>query len=73
MCKLLDGLWGQWDSHITLERLSLTILFFFLNFLAVLRGMQDLSSQPKIKPEPLAVEAGSLNHWTAREVPDHAS
>ena len=36
--------------------------FFSLTFLAVLSGRQDLSSQPRIKPKPLAVEAGSLNH-----------
>ena len=28
-----------------------------------------LVPQPGIKPAPPAVEAGSLNHWTAREVP----
>ena len=60
-------------THHLGEAFSDHPFFFFLNFLAVLRGMQDRSSQPKIKPEPLAVEAGSLNHWTAREVPDHAS
>ena len=39
-------------------------------FLAVLRGMQDLSSpQPGIEPVPPAVEAWSPNHWTAREFP----
>ena len=26
--------------------------------------------RPGIEPTPLAVEAQSLNHWTAREVPD---
>ena len=28
-----------------------------------------LVPQPGIKPVPYAVEAWSLNHWTAREVP----
>ena len=28
-----------------------------------------LVSQPGIKPVPPALEAWSLNHWTAREVP----
>ena len=28
-----------------------------------------LVSQPGIEPMPPAVEAQSLNHWTAREVP----
>ena len=31
--------------------------------------MQDLSSRPGIEPVPPAVEAQSLNHCTAREVP----
>ena len=30
--------------------------------------MWDLSSLTRIEPEPPAVEARSLNHWTAREV-----
>ena len=25
---------------------------------------------PGMEPEPFAVEVGSLNHWTTREVPD---
>ena len=32
--------------------------------------MWDLSSPPVLKPLPPAVEAWSLNHWTAREVPE---
>ena len=35
-------------------------------------GMWDLSSLTRDEPAPPAVEAQSLNHWTAREVP-HAS
>ena len=31
--------------------------------------MQDLVPQAGIKPMPFALEAGSLNHWTATEVP----
>ena len=38
-------------------------------FLATPRGMQDLSSGPRIKPIPVTLEAWSLNHWTTREVP----
>ena len=33
-------------------------------------SMWDLSSPPVLKPLPPAVEAWSLNHWTAREVPE---
>ena len=31
--------------------------------------MWDLNPQPGIEPVPFALEAQSLNHWTAREVP----
>ena len=41
--------------------------FFF--FLATPGGVWDLSSRPGIEPTLPAVEAWSLNHWTAREVP----
>ena len=34
--------------------------------------MQDLSSLTRIEPVRPAVEAWSLNHWTAREVPRHS-
>ena len=37
-------------------------------FLTIARGMWDLSSLG-IEPVPPAMEAWSLNHWTAREVP----
>ena len=35
----------------------------------MLHSMWDLSSWPGIKPEPRALEAQSLNHWIAWEVP----
>ena len=48
-------------------------LFFsfsvFFNFLALSPSMQDLSSPTRDRAAPPAVEAHSLNHWTAREVP----
>ena len=31
--------------------------------------MWDLMPPPRTEPAPPALEAGSLNHWTAREVP----
>ena len=34
------------------------------------RGLRDLSSRPGIEPASPALGAQSLNHWTAREVPD---
>ena len=45
------------------------ILSFFFNFLAVLWGMWDPSSWPGMEPVSPVLEAWSLNHWTAREVP----
>ena len=44
------------------------VLFFLIKSgikLNAMRGMQDLSLQPGIKPTPLPMEAWSLNHWTA--------
>ena len=41
------------------------IIFFFWPC-----SMWDLSSPPVLKPPPPAVEAQSLNHRTAREVPE---
>ena len=44
------------------------ILFFFpfLSFLAMLRGLWDLSSPTRDRTRALAVKAQSPNHWTAR-------
>ena len=42
---------------------------FFFFFLAALSSMRILVPRPGIQPAPPAVEARSLNHWTAREVP----
>ena len=38
-------------------------------FLALPRGMWDLSSPTRIKPMPPAVEVQSPKRWTTREVP----
>ena len=43
-----------------------SFFFFFFLWLPCLAG-GILVSQPGIKPEPTAVKAPSLNHWTARE------
>ena len=47
---------------LDLARLSLTLFFG-----SVARGILVL--QPGIKPVPPALEAWSVNHWTARKVP----
>ena len=40
----------------------------YIYFLAMPRGMWDLSSPTGIEPAPPASKAQSLTHWTAREV-----
>ena len=42
---------------------------FFGGFLPHCTACGILVPQPRIEPMPPAVEAQSLNHWTAREVP----
>ena len=44
-------------------------IFFLFFFLAVLRGMCDLSSLKGTEPMLPAMEAWSLNHWPTREIP----
>ena len=46
-------------------------VWILLNFLivVVLKACRISVPQPRVKPVPLALEAWSLNHWTAREVP----
>ena len=46
---------------------SVSFLFFYL--LAMLHSMWDLIPGPRIESVPPALEAWSLNHWIAREVP----
>ena len=58
---------GSGDGETFEAHVINTQIFFF--FLAVQHGMWDLSSQPEMEPVLPAVEAQSLNHWTAREVP----
>ena len=48
--------------------MSFKIIYSFI--LTMLGGMWDLSYQPGVEPVPSAVEMGSLNHWTARAVPE---
>ena len=43
------------------------LLCFFVWLCLSVRGI--LGPQPEIEPVPAVVEAQSLNHWTAREVP----
>ena len=55
------------------EVIHSTDVFFSLFFLAEPHGLWDLSSLIRDQtraPCTLAVEAWSLNHWTAREVPN---
>ena len=48
---------------------SLFFCFFFnFYFLVILPSLWDLSYP--IKPEPFALDAWSVNHWTAGDIPD---
>ena len=47
---------------------QMNLLFFF--FLAAPRSMRDFTSPLEIEPGPAAMEAGSPNHWTTRQVPN---
>ena len=49
--------------------LFLAFIFFF--FLPSNAARRILVPWPGIKPVPFTVEAGSVNHWTTREVPRH--
>ena len=54
------------------KRLFRSTTFFFFFFLAMpCSGI--LVPRPGIKPTPPALEAWSLNHWTAREAPIYPS
>ena len=48
--------------------LSFFLFFLFLFWLCG-TACGILVPQPRIKPAPPAVEAWTLNHWSAREVP----
>ena len=48
---------------------TIYFLFLFFKLLVSPLSVWDLSGQPGIKPVPPALEAQSLNHWTARKVP----
>ena len=54
---------------VFIELVTILFLFHVLVFLAA-RHVGIFMSQPEIEPAPLALEIPSLNHWTAREVPD---
>ena len=63
----LNSNWGV-PCPLCPSALPVTGIIFFFFFWP--GGMWDLSSPPVLKPPPPAVEAQSLNHWTAREVPE---
>ena len=55
--------------HLTDRIRVVVVFFFFLNFLSLLCGMQDLSSLTSDGTSAPAVEAWSVNCWTTGEVP----
>ena len=50
--------------------LFLQIFIYLFLFLALAHGMWDLVPRPGNQPESPALEMSTLNHWTAREVPE---
>ena len=57
--------WLIWKPWFEVEMGFFCFLSFFFGHMAYV----ILVPQPGIKPAPSAVDACSLNHWTAREVP----
>ena len=58
------------SSQFLLKSLDIIFQFFFFFFLNnILAACRILDPQPGIEPAPPALEAWSLNHWTAMEVP----
>lgn len=55
--------------HFTDRIRVVFVVFFFFNFLALLCGMQDLSSLTSDGTSAPAVEVWSVNCWTTGEVP----
>ena len=55
--------------HLRFNKISyckFSVWFFFVFvFLAMTRGLQDLSSPTGVEPRPPAVESRSPNHWTS--------
>ena len=60
-------------SHIHYFSFQERLLFFFYSPPTTLLSMAHriLVPQPGIKPVSPAAEAGSLKHWTTREVPEY--
>ena len=58
----------KWD-HFRCWSRFFSFSFFFFFFFASPHSTQGLSSLTWNQPPPPGVEAGSLNHWTFREVP----
>ena len=73
VCLAYHAFFGHFQGYrVSLESLlpSSSVLFLFLFYLlAMLQSMWDLIPGPRIKSVPPTLEAWSLNHWIAREVP----
>ena len=57
-----------WSININL---NLYLFIYLFIYWPPLKGCGILVPWSEMKPVPLAVETQSLNHWTAREVPQH--
>ena len=65
VCEIIKGL-AHWGKELGPLPLTNDAPFFFWPYGGACR---DLSSGTRIEPVLPAVEAQSLNHWTAREFP----
>ena len=61
--------WWSWNQTHAKFHIYLSSFWFLFLFGSITWQCRILASWPGIKPTPLAVEAQSLNHWTAMEVP----
>ena len=73
-CIIISGVWNFQFLHILANTYCLFFFLkkqrtFFFFFGCAVRHVGALVLQPGIEPVPPAVEARSLNHWTAKEVP----
>ena len=77
MISLTSPVWGnqtfllqanKYDQDLILSWIHI-LFFFFFTFWTCRTACRILVPQPGIETAPLALEARSLNHWTAGEVP----
>ena len=60
------------NSPPTFNSFFKNLFIYLFIFCLRCRACGTLVPQPGIEPVPPALQAWSLNHWTAREVPQHS-